>query len=75
MSDDTRDRLIRLETEVEHLTKNVASMSAQVKDMHELLMQAKGARWAILGMAGIGGFISAKLTALIPWIGHTPLPK
>jgi hypothetical protein len=75
MSDDTRDRLIRLEAEVEHLTKGVSAMSAQVKDMHELLMQAKGARWAILGMASVGGFISAKLTALIPWISNTPMPK
>lgn len=75
MSDDTRDRLIRLETEVEHLTANVSAMAAQVKDMHELLMQAKGARWAVLGMASIGGFISAKLTALLPWLGSTPLPK
>ena len=75
MSDDTRDRLIRLEAEVEHLTAGVNAMSAQVKDMHELMMQAKGARWAILGMASIGGFVSAKLTTFLPWFNSTILPK
>lgn len=72
MSDDTRDKLIRLETEVEHLSGQVSAVAAQVKEMHELMMQAKGARWAIIGMASIGGFVSAKLTTFLPWITGAP---
>lgn len=65
---DTRDRVIRLEAEVESMAKTVESMSKKVSEMHELLQQAKGARWAILVMAAVGGFISAKLSAFIPWL-------
>lgn len=64
---DTRDRVIRLETEVEQLTKTVASMDTKVTAMHELLMQAKGARWAIWAAAGIGGAVAAKLSIFLPW--------
>jgi hypothetical protein len=70
--DDTREKLIRLETEFEHLSIKVDEMASQVKEMHGLLMQAKGARWAIVGLATIGGFISAKLTAFLPWAGNLP---
>lgn len=67
-STDTRDRVIRLEAEVEAMSKTVESMSKKVTEMHELLQQAKGARWAILLMAAAGGFISAKLSTFIPWL-------
>ena len=65
-ADDTRDRVIRLEAEVEALTAVVTASSKKIDDMHALFLQAKGARWAIMAMAAIGGFISAKLSALIP---------
>ena len=71
-SDDTRDRLIRLESEVEHLTEKVVAMSGQVGEMHQLLTKAQGAKWAILGLATLGGFISAKFTAIVPWLGQFP---
>lgn len=66
---DTRDRVIRLEAEVESLTTTVESMHAKVTAMHELLLQAKGARWAILAAAAVGGFISAKIAPFFPWFG------
>lgn len=72
MSDDTRDRVIALETDVKHLSATVDTMAEQVKDMHTLLQQAKGARWAILTMAAVGGFIASKLGALIPFASLPP---
>ncbi len=66
---DTRDRVIRLEAEVESLSEKVTSMDAKVTAMHELLLQAKGARWFLIAAAGLGGFISAKLTMFLPWLG------
>jgi hypothetical protein len=42
-------------------------MSLKVDEMHELLMQARGARWAILGIASLGGFIAGKLASILPW--------
>lgn len=72
MSDDTRDRVIRLETQVGHLTDKLEDMDAKVTEMHSLLLQAKGVRWLIIGAATIGGFLSAKLGALAPWLSLPP---
>ena len=72
MSDDTRDRVIALERDMQHMSSKVDEMAGQVKEMHQLLMQARGAKWAIVGLATVGGFISAKLSALFPWFGHLP---
>ena len=69
---DTRDRTIKLEADVEHLTEKVAEVSQKVNEMHALLLQAKGARWAILAMAAIGGFLSAKLSMFFPWLSIAP---
>ena len=72
MTDDTRERLIKLETEFDHMSRQLDTMAVQVKDMHELLLQARGARWAIIGLASLGGFISAKLTTILPWFAAAP---
>ena len=72
MSDDTRDRVIALERDMQHMSSKVDEMAGQVKEMHQLLMQARGAKWAIVGLATVGGFISAKLSALFPWFSHFP---
>ena len=72
MSDDTRDRVIALERDMQHMSLKVDEMSGQVKEMHQLLMQARGAKWAVVGLATVGGFISAKLSALFPWFSHFP---
>ena len=69
---DTRDRVIKLESDLRHLTDAVDGMSAKVTDMHDLMNQAKGARWLILTAAAIGGFLSAKLAALMPWLTFPP---
>lgn len=64
---DTRERVVRLEERVVHLNKTVESMAEQVNEMHTLLQQAKGARWAILAAASVGGFVAAKLSIFLPW--------
>lgn len=72
MTDNTRDKVIALERDMQHISDKVDEMASQVKEMHELLMRARGAKWAIVGMASIGGFISAKLSAFMPWFGNLP---
>lgn len=69
---DTRDRVVALEVKVQHLTDTVDSMAEQVAQMHDLLMQARGARWAIIGAATVGGFLASKLFALLPWFSSLP---
>lgn len=67
--DDTRDRLIALEVKVDHLTTKLDATAGKVDELHSLLMQARGARWAIIGVAALAGFISAKLGPLTAWLG------
>lgn len=64
---DTRDRVIRLEAEMAQQTKKIDAMAGKVEEMHNLLMQARGARWAIIAAASVGGFIAAKLSMFFPW--------
>ncbi len=65
MSDD--DSLpIRLDERLKSMEARFVKMETKVDEMHALLQQARGARWAILGMAAIGGFVSAKLAWLLP---------
>lgn len=70
--DDTRDRLIALEVQVRHLTASLKSTHDKVDEMHALLMQARGARWFIVGLAGVAGFLAALATNLAPWFGLAP---
>lgn len=67
-----RDKVIRLETQVEHLSEKIEHMDAKLTEVHDLLTQAKGVRWAILAMAGLGGFLASKLGSLMPWILNGP---
>jgi hypothetical protein len=70
MSDasDTRDRVIALEADVKHLSAKVDDMADKVTAMHELLVQARGLKWFIVTAAAVGGFLSAKIAALLPWL-------
>lgn len=53
---DTRDRVIRLEAQVEHMAETVDKMSTQVTELHAMLQQARGAKWLfIVVWVGIGG--------------------
>lgn len=72
MTEDTRDRLIKLESKVEHMSDTLDEVSTTVKELNTLLQQAKGAKWAIMGAAAIGGFVSAKVAAFIPWASLGP---
>jgi hypothetical protein len=66
-ADDTRDRMIRLEAEVEHITTQLTDMQKKVNAMHDLLMQARGMRWLIVAMAATSGFMASFATKFIPF--------
>jgi len=68
--DDTRDRVVALERDVQHLSEQVGDMAAKVSQMHELLIKAKGARWAVFTLIAMGGFLAGKVGNLISlfWI-------
>ncbi|MBX8802709.1 hypothetical protein HBA92_18410 [Ochrobactrum sp. MR28] len=64
---DTRDRVIRMEGKVEQLERKIDDLDAKVTEMHQLLTQAKGARWMLMLMIGVGGFVAAKITPLLQY--------
>ena len=64
---DTRDKVIRLEVEMHAMRNEVAKMSAKVDELHELLTQARGARWMLMILIALGGFMAAKIVPLVSY--------
>jgi hypothetical protein len=64
---DTRDRLIRLEVEVTHLTNKLEDVSDKVSEMHDVLMKATGAKWLLFAIIAGLGFVAGKIGALTAW--------
>jgi hypothetical protein len=70
MPDDTRERLARLETSFINYVKTFDEVKDKVDDMHELLLQAKGAKWAVISLttsfAALAGFVSGMVSKFFP---------
>ena len=47
-------------------------MEGKLDALHDLFNQAKGARWALITAAGIGGAIAGFITKFIPWTAALP---
>jgi hypothetical protein len=72
MNDDPAVKIARLEVQVEHLTTTVDSMATKLDELHAVFLQAKGARWLLVAMAGMGGAIAGFATKWLPFIGSAP---
>lgn len=70
--DDTRDRLIALERDVTYQAAKLDEMSKKVSEMHALLTQARGARWAILSMVGLASFAGWFVAKSLPLLSLLP---
>lgn len=68
MNTDERDRLTKLEVNVEHLTRQVDEMKDTVTELRDLLLQARGARWMIGILIAVGGFMSGMLAKYLPFL-------
>lgn len=77
MSDEPlRDRVVRLEVEMDHMDQKFTSMSKKVDEMHEVLLKGRGAYWSLLALVAIvPSSVTAAAMKLIPVIFSTPLPK
>ena len=58
-------RIAVLETNYRHTESKITSMSGKVDEMHSVLLQAKGAKWAILGVASLAGFFAGKFATFL----------
>jgi hypothetical protein len=70
MTDSDVERIVALEINQEHMAKQIDHMSKKVDEMHEVLLQAKGAKWAIIGVASLAGFLASKLSAVAAFLGR-----
>lgn len=64
-----RERVAKLEVQMAHLAEKLDDTHQKVEEMHSILLQAKGARWVIVGLAGIAGLASGLIAKLTPWSG------
>lgn len=69
---ETRERIATLEADFRHMSGQLDEMVTKVSDMHDLLMQAKGAKYIIVGTAAIAGMITGFATKWLPWLGSLP---
>jgi hypothetical protein len=47
-----------------HLNEKLDDTYKKVEEMHAILLQAKGARWVIVGLAGVAGLASGLVASL-----------
>lgn len=71
MADDSalRERLARLEAQNEAQTARLTKIESDMGELLAIMHQAKGARWIVLLMASVGGFIAtygAKIIGVLP---------
>ncbi|MDX1008854.1 hypothetical protein GOE08_18525 [Sinorhizobium medicae] len=59
---DTRDRVIRMETELKALKDDVDKMGAKVDEIHTLLTEARGAQKAVRFLIWLSG------TSVFVWV-------
>ena len=65
-----RERLVRLETRVDHFNEKQDKMAEQVKEVHGALLQAKGGRLVLIGlwvMAGAALGYAVNIGRLFGW--------
>lgn len=68
-----RDRVLRLELGLEQAIRNQVEIKAKVDEMHDLLLRARGAKWAALmlvtALAGVAGYLA---NVLQTWLNPPP---
>jgi hypothetical protein len=65
---DTRDRVIRVETKLESMEADMADIKKTINEIHDAFMGAKGAKWAIMGSLPVLGALSTYLPDLFKYI-------
>jgi hypothetical protein len=55
----------KLEVQIGHLTVKLDDTHRKVEEMYSILLQAKGARWVIIGLAGLG---VSRSQARVDWV-------
>lgn len=60
------ERAAVLQERFDHLEKRFEKVEEKIEALHSVLLQAKGARWAILGIASLIGMIGIWIGTWLP---------
>jgi len=60
---------LRLELRERHIDETLKELKTKVDELHNIMTQAKGAKWAILIVAGLGGALADFLIRFLPGLG------
>jgi hypothetical protein len=52
------ERLAIVEQKVSHMEAELDKVALKVDEMHAILLQAKGVRWAVIAVSGVVGFLA-----------------
>lgn len=66
--DDTRDKVIALETEMKRLSADVEELMRELDRLVALLNQAKGAKWSLGLLLFVGGAVSTYAPSVVRWL-------
>ncbi len=72
MTTDELQRITRLEVKFEHMNEKLDDTNAKVTAVHDILLQAKGAKWVIVGTATIASAITASIIKIMPFLATWP---
>ena len=63
------ERIAVLEANQVFMREQLTEMNETLRSINELMLTAKGAKWAINGIASLAGFLSGKMGAIIAALG------
>lgn len=61
---DTHERIAVLETQLKHMDVELSKISKHVDEMHAMLMQARGFRYALIAFVSIVSFFTGTILPL-----------
>lgn len=64
------ERIAALEVQVAALNKQLEETHRTVQELRDVLMQAKGARWAIWGLIGLAGLVGGLVGKFAPFLSR-----
>jgi hypothetical protein len=67
-----RERVAKLEVQMAKINEKLDDTHTKVEEVHTILLQAKGARWVIVGLAGVAGLASGLVAKVMPWTTAWP---
>ena len=69
---DLLDRIARLETNISHMSVALERNTEMLETLNNVLQQARGAKWALMLIASIAGFLGSKIGSVLGFMAGLP---